>query len=142
MVIGLLKKSAIITVFNCHSPTITATTTQQKSWVRYSNHQKTTLYPTHHKLKLQERARIEGYLENKPYISPKIEKLGPTLAQKITGQGQNAFKMTPKSKKSKGQKKILQKKSYLSIRVKPKKISTPSQLQTSPVRLSQDTLPF
>ena len=94
-------------------------------YFHYQNHQKTTYHPTHHKLKLQERARIEGCLENRPYISPKIAKLGPTLAPKITRQGQNAFKMTPKSKKSKYQKKILKKKSYLSIRAKPQKLLRP-----------------
>ena len=93
--------------------------------MRYGNHQKTTLYPTHHKLKLQERARIEGYLENRPYINPKIAKLGPTLVPKINCQGPKAFKMAPKSKKSKWQKQILQKKKHLFIRVKPRKLFRP-----------------
>ena len=129
--------------WNSQSPnsTTTSTPTQLKSWVRHDNHQKNTDHhppchyppphhpppnnPTHHKLKLQERARIEGHLENRPYINPKITKLGPTLAPKITHQGQNAFKMTPKSEKAKCQKKILQKKSYLSMRVKPQKLFRP-----------------
>ena len=114
---------------NCHIPTpistTTSTRTHLKSQVRYGNHQKTTLYPTHHKLKLQERARIEGYLENRPYINPKIAKLGPTLVPKINCQGPKAFKMAPKSKKSKWQKQILQKKKHLFIRVKPRKLFRP-----------------
>ena len=89
------------------------------------SHHPPSHHPTHHKLKLQERARIVGYLENRPYINPKISKLGPTLAPKITCQGQNTFKMTSKSKKSKYQKKILQMKSYLSITVKPQKLFRP-----------------
>ena len=59
-----------------------------------------------------------------------MAKLGPTLASKITRQGQKAFKMTPKSKNLKVRKNLTKEKLSLCKSKASKTFQTPSQLQT------------
>ena len=68
-----------------------------------------------------------------------MEKLGPTLASKITRQGQKAFKMTPKSKKSKSQENPTKEKLSLYKSKASKTFQTPSQLQTQPDRAQKSS---